>query len=106
MLNQADLDKIYGQIKNQFAEFLKWSDGKEFRAFYRVKIFGEKFIVLYDLEIDTLTTILYNSWLKLVDDEWVSRRKWRKGRKQSDLEIEHKEDIINSKFKFKRKNEK
>jgi len=81
ILKNQEITEIIRQILKREAEFLKWSDGQGHRAFYRINIFDEPYIVLYEFEINALITIYYNSWLKLKDGEWIPNMKYRKGRR-------------------------
>lgn len=85
MLSDSDISRTIAQITSGCSEFLRWSDGPGFRCFYRVRIFGDPYIVLYDFEVDVLVTIFHNSWFKLENGEWVERirrnkkrRRWKK----------------------------
>lgn len=81
ILTSWQLKNIIDQSKYQKAEFLKWSEGGGiYRSFYRVEIYDQPYIVLFDLEIDALITIYHNSWLRLVNGEWVPRRRRRKSK--------------------------
>lgn len=79
ILKDRDVDNIIKQIKSQEAEFLSWGKEEErFRSYYRIKIFDEPYIVVYDFEIDALVTIFHNGWLKYENGEWIHKHKFRK----------------------------
>jgi len=62
MLSNSEANDLIDQIKTQRAEFVSWADGDGYRAFYRVKIGGSDFFILYDVEMDCLVTIYHRGW--------------------------------------------
>lgn len=62
---------LVNDVKRGNAEFLDWTPERDsFRSFYRLKIQGKLYVVLYDFELDSLITIYHNSWLKQVGGRW------------------------------------
>jgi len=70
------------RIEQGEGEFIKWCEGKVFRAFYRLEIFGSYYFVLFDFEINALVTIYHKSWFKKIDGEWVEPERTSQKRKQ------------------------
>jgi hypothetical protein len=70
MIDRDEIRRIIWQIKSMSAEFLRWTDDENFRTFYRVRIYGKPYIVLYDVVLDCLITIYHNSWMKFRNGEW------------------------------------
>lgn len=69
ILNQSDINDIVRQIKTQQASFIKWCTDESYRAFYLVNIFDQPYLVLFDLQLDSLVTIYHNSWIKRLTEE-------------------------------------
>lgn len=86
ILRSIDLARIIHQITSGNAEFLRWSgEPDQYRSFYRVRIYDQPYIVLYDLAIDSLVTIYHNSWLVWRNDQWVRRDKWKRSRNDNKM---------------------
>lgn len=77
-LDGTFIKRLRERLYNHEGEFLKWGDGGYFRSFYRISIYGQKYIVLFDFELEEFVTILHGSWLKWNGSEWVDHTRTTK----------------------------
>lgn len=68
IINPADISKIENQIVDRKANFIKWSDSEGYRSFYKVRIYDEDYVVLYDFSLSALVSIYDKKFLKKMEN--------------------------------------
>lgn len=81
-LTYRDYQIVIDALANREGEFIKWAEGDLYRAFYKISIYGNPYLVLFDFTLNALITILHNSWMKLENGKWVEPVKTSAKRKR------------------------